>query len=194
MTAGARTTDPDTSQIAAVRNDSDDLAQRERLLIEWFKAGAEGLSDPEAAQRAGLEHRTYWKRAGEMREPHRGTQRWEALTGGQPLLAWHPDGETRINPATGGKRKVSVITEAGRAYALAQGLVDEQDVLIIGSEVAELPVGSAVVLHAQGAQAANPSSAGVHLGAGVLAMINDRGAAVRRPAIHAHVYRVLWRP
>lgn len=188
MTAGARTTDPDTSQLGAQRNPSDDLAQRERLLIEWFKAGDDGLSDPEAAERAGLSHRTFWKRAGEMREPHRGTQGWEALTGGQPLLAWHSDGETRIHPATGGKRKVSVITEAGRAYALAHGLV-EQPVIITGAEVAALPAGAAVVLDGEGA-----TSAGVHLGVGVLAMINDRGDAVRRSASDGALYRVLWRP
>jgi hypothetical protein len=188
MTAGARTTDPDTSQMAAQRNGSDDLAQREALLVAWFKAGDDGLSDPEAAERAGLLHRTHWKRAGEMREPHRGPRNWQALTAGQPLLAWHPDGETRIHAATGGRRKVSVITEAGRAYALAHGLV-EQPVIVTGDEVAALPAGAAVVADSMGA-----TSAGLHLGAGVLAMINDRGDAVRRQASGADVYRVLWRP
>jgi len=193
MTAGARTTDPDTSQMAAQRNGSDDLAQRERLLVEWFKAGDDGLSDPEAAERAGLTHRTYWKRAGEMREPHRGPRGWQALTGGQSLLAWHPEGITRIHAATGGKRKVSVITDAGRTYALAHGLV-QQPVVITGAEVTTLPIGSAVVRDAMGVAGDQPTSAGVHLGDGVLATINDRGAPVRRIAADQDVYRVLWRP
>ncbi len=187
MTAGARLTDPDTSRAAAQRNDGDDLAVREELLRVWANAGPDGLSDPEAAQRAGLEHRTYWKRAGELREPHRGTQGWEALTGGQPLLAWHPDGLTRVWAATGGKRKVSVITEAGLAYAQAHGLI-QQPVIIVGSEVAALPVGVALVLDGE------QISAGVHLGAGVLAMINHRGDAVRRAVVDDALYRVLWRP
>lgn len=187
-TPGARNTDPDTSHLAAERSPEDDFRQRERLLVEWFRAGRDGLTDPEAAERAGLLHRTYWKRAGEMREPSRAAPGWAVETGGIALLQFHPDGISRVWAPTNGKRKVSVITEAGRAYVLARGLVD-RDVTATGvAEVLALPVGTALV-HDD-----DPTSAFLVLGNGSLATVNRDGLPVRRAVDPGTTYRVLWSP
>jgi hypothetical protein len=121
MSAGARTTDPTGSQFAAVRDPSDDVAVRHALLVAWARAGADGLSDPEAAERAGVGHRTFWKRAGELRQPERGGRSWE-VSAGEPLLAWKSPEEYRVWAPTGGRRQVSVITPAGLDYCRRHGL------------------------------------------------------------------------
>jgi hypothetical protein len=119
-----RGTDPGTSQMAAERGRDDDRALRVRLLVEWAKAGPDGFTDYEAADAASLLNRTYWKRAGELREPQRGGVTWEAEAGG-PLLAWHPERLRRKSLDTGAARAVSVITPLGLDYLRRTGQLPE---------------------------------------------------------------------
>lgn len=81
--------------------------QRLEMLLQWQQAhrnGEDGLTDEEAAERAGLLGSCAWKRAGECR-----AEGW---------IAWHPDGTVRKGHARV-NRKVSVITSEGLA-ALAR--------------------------------------------------------------------------
>ena len=136
-TPGARATDPDTSHTAATSDRrADDRAVRERLLIEWYREGADGLTDQEAADRAGLTHRTYWKRAGELRQPNRAGTTWSAQVGA-PLIAFHPDGLTRRSVETATPRKVSVITARGIDYVRTRGLLPD-DPADLHTEIARL--------------------------------------------------------
>lgn len=66
-------------------------------LLEVFAQAPNGLTDEEAAERAGLLRAGYWKRCGELREDGFIT----------------PTGATRLGEA-GVSRMVSVITDAGR--------------------------------------------------------------------------------
>ena len=63
----ARNTDPVTSHLGgesvALRSGS----QKAKLLAEYGWAGSHGLTDDEAAIRAGLDRSCFWKRCGELR-------------------------------------------------------------------------------------------------------------------------------
>lgn len=65
-------------------------------LLEVFAAYPNGLTDEEAAEKAGLLRAGYWKRCGELRE--------------DGFIS--PNGQTRVGEA-GVSRMVSVITDAG---------------------------------------------------------------------------------
>ena len=118
-THGARTTDPDTSLGAALAGDEEKWSlHRELLLGVWARAGVDGLTDEEAGDAAGLQAHYFWKRGGELREPHRGPISWEQRAG-RPLIAY--DGRTRKG-RSGRPRKVSVITDAGLDYCRRYGL------------------------------------------------------------------------
>lgn len=82
--------------------------QRMMLLQVWSSAGVKGLTDEEAAEAAGLLeiNSCYWKRSGELRS--------------SGYIEWHPRGFTRVGLA-GTSRKVSLITEAGRALLSGGG-------------------------------------------------------------------------
>jgi hypothetical protein len=76
--------------------------QKLQLLLVWQAAereGLDGLTDEEAAIRAGLLGNLFWKRCGELRD--------------DDLIAWNGKlrkGRARVN------RRVSVITDKGKAY------------------------------------------------------------------------------
>jgi hypothetical protein len=116
-----RPTDPDTSREAARDNGENHWTDRHRLLIAWAYAGPEGLTDEEAADKAGLMDRCYWKRSGENRQPRRGGTEFDALAGG-PLVEFSRDGRKRKG-RSGSQRKVSVLTRRGYDYLVAQRLV-----------------------------------------------------------------------
>jgi hypothetical protein len=80
------------------------------MLLQWrdaHRAGENGLTDEEAAERAGLLGSCSWKRAGECR-----AEGW---------IQWHPDGSVRKGHARV-NRKVSVITADGQAVLARRGI------------------------------------------------------------------------
>lgn len=122
-----RPTDPETSHEAARDNGESHWTDRHRLLIAWAYAGPEGLTDEEAAEKAGLMDHCWWKRAGELRQPRRTRRRGEdvsefELLAGGPLAEFSPDGRKRKG-RSGSNRKVSVLTRRGYDYLVAQRLV-----------------------------------------------------------------------
>ena len=62
----ARTTDPVTSALAAA-SVTTGASHRDLLLAQYARAGDAGLTDEEAATRAGLLGCGYWKRCSELR-------------------------------------------------------------------------------------------------------------------------------
>lgn len=61
----ARATDPETSKAAAA---SIRTGSHKQLLLEAYRAaGYKGLTDEEAAERAGLTRTGYWKRCSDLR-------------------------------------------------------------------------------------------------------------------------------
>lgn len=117
----ARPGDPETSHEAAMSNEESHWTHRHRLLITWLYAGPEGLTDEEAAEKAGLLNRTYWKRCGENREPRRAGPEFEARAHGR-LIEFSPDGRKRKGNL-GSNRKVSVLTRRGYDYIVENDLV-----------------------------------------------------------------------
>lgn len=65
----ARNSDPLTSHLGAVSISYRSGSQKAKLLQAYATAGANGLTDEEAAERAGLSMRScYWKRCSELRQ------------------------------------------------------------------------------------------------------------------------------
>ena len=84
------------------------LNQRDRLLVHYLTR-PDGLTDDEAADRAGLMHTCYWKRCGELRELGLVATRTvdgEVVTrlghaGSQRIVCWvTPDGVARVGEVT----------------------------------------------------------------------------------------------
>lgn len=94
----ARSGDHATSIEGATAVSSRAWNQRDRLLDAFASSPIHGLTDEEAAIKAGLEHSCYWKRCGELRA--------------EGLIAATVD--TRRGRA-GVSRTISKITMAGRA-------------------------------------------------------------------------------
>jgi hypothetical protein len=100
----ARATDPATSHTAADSVAYRSRSQKARLLAAYGhdyygRNGEVGLTDDEAALRAGLERSCFWKRCGELRA--------------DGMIA--DTGTTRRGPIHGEPRMVCIITAAGRA-------------------------------------------------------------------------------
>jgi len=93
----ARDTDPETSQAAARQSKFRWHSDCDRLLGEFRRAGASGLTDYEAAVRCGLAASGFWKRCSDLRAAHRIV----------------PTGETRLGPA-GRAQMVSRYSEASQ--------------------------------------------------------------------------------
>lgn len=79
----ARETDPETSKAAARQSKFRWHSDCDRLLEEFRRAGAAGLTDYEAAVRCGLAASGFWKRCSDLRAARRIV----------------PTGETRLGPA-----------------------------------------------------------------------------------------------
>ena len=93
----ARDNDPATSHAALAKGRASRRSDCERLLSQYRRAGARGLTDAEAAERAGLLASGYWKRCSDLR------------TAGSIA----PTGETRLG-ANGRHLMVCRISEAER--------------------------------------------------------------------------------
>lgn len=79
----ARDTDPATSHSALAKGRDKRRSDCDRLLAEYGRAGARGLTDQEAASRAGLTGTGFWKRCSDLRASR----------------AIVPTGETRVGPS-----------------------------------------------------------------------------------------------
>jgi len=78
----ARATDPETSKATARQSKFRWHSDCDRLLEEFQRAGSSGLTDYEAAVRAGLTASGFWKRCSDLRAARRIV----------------PTGETRLGP------------------------------------------------------------------------------------------------
>lgn len=78
-------------------------SQKQRLLAVYVDAGPSGLTDDEAAVRAGLDRTCFWKRCGELRQDG----------------VIEDTGNVRRGPMFGELRIVSAITENGRSAWVA---------------------------------------------------------------------------
>jgi len=116
-----RPDDPETSHMAARDNGENHWTDRHRLLIATLYAGPEGVTDEEAAEKAGLMDHCWWKRQGENRVPHRAGEEFEAIAQGA-LIEFSPDGRRRKG-RSGSQRKVSVLTKRGYDYIRERALV-----------------------------------------------------------------------
>ena len=111
FTAAARTTDPETSHLAAIYVMPNVEAHRARVLSALVAAGPSGLTDFELEAVVGIKQTSCGKRRGELRDA--------GLVEALSVPDDHPSGRRpvrRLAPS-GAPSQVWVVTEAGIAAA-----------------------------------------------------------------------------